>query len=300
MNVLPLEPSYAAEGEDACSVTEQNEGVYGNVRRSRHIFSGEQNSCRRIMFICSPLGNSNSSQTTTSSAGVRNGGQYCLGVPAGHICGDADVCMSSKGSTVAPDTDAAYASYVHARLAKIKNERRKQRVKHAMDALLFNAMEEEEERVKCCSNTDETETLNAVPIPGSSTSIRDFPVAEPTAMIKKCKRWVVEQEMKKPEPMWTKGASCRHPKINGYKTNARKNRKNYLKIKKKELLENYSNKDPDKPSSHDHATMRLQVISEIEDFAQKIVHETVEEKEMIYLVRNNASWENCEFDACCV
>ncbi|GLV33328.1 hypothetical protein CBL_08598 [Carabus blaptoides fortunei] len=58
-----------------------------------------------------------------------------------HICG-------AKPSTVAPDTDAAYATYVHARLAKIKNERRKQRVKHAMDALLFTALEEEADEVE--------------------------------------------------------------------------------------------------------------------------------------------------------
>ncbi|GLV40833.1 hypothetical protein CBL_10008 [Carabus blaptoides fortunei] len=91
------EPSYSAEGEDACSATEQSEEV---LTECTEAFDDDEEVISAAM----------------------------------------QTYVSSKASTVAPDTDA---TYVHARLAKIKNERRKQRVKHAMDALLFTALEEE-------------------------------------------------------------------------------------------------------------------------------------------------------------
>lgn len=50
---------------------------------------------------------------------------------------------TKKDSPVEPNDDAIYAAYVQTRLACITDKMRKIRVKHAIDNLLYDAMEEE-------------------------------------------------------------------------------------------------------------------------------------------------------------
>ncbi|GLV40075.1 hypothetical protein CBL_02960 [Carabus blaptoides fortunei] len=141
------EPSYSAEGEDACSATEHSEEVFTECTE---VFDDDEE-------VFSPVGSTVAGESCSSAAHsvtptTRKRRQPVQGSEPGGSTASAclqdisaamQTYVSSKASTVAPETDVAYATYVHARLAKIKNERRKQRVKHAMDALLFTALEEE-------------------------------------------------------------------------------------------------------------------------------------------------------------
>ncbi|GLV45737.1 meiotic W68 [Carabus blaptoides fortunei] len=63
-----------------------------------------------------------------------------------------------------------------------------------------------------------------------------------------------------------------------------------------DLSDQYSNDEPDIPSSLEPAEKRLKVMADIEALFLKLMRDTVEENPLKLLLRNTRSWQNCVFD----